>query len=130
MKKEYSNTLKKYFGCVRRSLFQVALAGGFLLSAATLWAADITIPGYSTPGETPPIWISMSGFSGEANDVLQFDLYVHGFNFTNAEAAQYILNGSNNGNLQGRVTDRYSKETKLSKAYTGGSLRRQAHTFA
>jgi TolB protein len=82
------------------------------------------------PGAEPPTWVSLSGFTGEAESVLKFDLYVQGFNFTNAEAAQYLISGSNSGNLQGRVTDRYSKATLVSKAYSGASLRRQAHLFA
>jgi TolB protein len=72
----------------------------------------------------------MSGFSGEAAQVLQFDLYVQGFAFTNVEAAQYLISGSNNGNLQGQVTDRISKQVVLSKAYSGAALRRQVHAFA
>src|ERR1044071_2340201 len=79
------------------------------------------------PGQAKPIWVSMSGFTGEAAQVLQFDLYVQGFGFTNAEAAQYLISGSNNGNLQGRATDRFNKSTLVSKAYSGASLRRQAH---
>jgi len=62
--------------------------------------------------------------------VLRYDLYVQGFNFTNSENAQYLINGSNNGNLQGRVTDNYNKSTLVSKVYSGASLRRQAHAFA
>jgi TolB protein len=77
-----------------------------------------------------PIYVSMSGFTGEAAQVLEFDLYVQGFAFTNAESAQYLISGSNNGNLQGRATDRFSKSTLVSKAYSGASLRLQAHTFA
>jgi TolB protein len=82
------------------------------------------------PGNTKPILITMSGFSGEAASVLQFDLYVQGFAVTNAEAAQYLLDGSNNGNLQGRATDRLNKSVLVSKAYSGASLRRQVHAFA
>jgi TolB protein len=85
----------------------------------------------STPGLTPPIWVALSGFTGEAAEVLRFDLYVQGFGFTNAEAAQYILSGSNNGNLQGKVTDNVSKSIIVPpKAYSGAVLRRQAHAFA
>ena len=51
----------------------------------------------------------LSGFTGEAESLLRFDLYVQGFNFTNADNAQYQIAGSNNGNLQGRVTDRMSQ---------------------
>ena len=82
------------------------------------------------PGAEPPTWVSMSGFSGEAAEVLRFDLYVQGFNFTNAENAQYLIKGSNNGNLQGSAMDVFQKRTLISKAYSGASLRRQAHAFA
>src|SRR5262245_4982378 len=82
-----------------------------------------------TPGETPPIWVTISGISGEALQTLHFDLYVQGFNFTNADAAQYLIAGSNNGNFQGRVTDRYNKSSVVSKAYSGSSLRTQVHSF-
>jgi TolB protein len=72
----------------------------------------------------------MSGLTGEAASTLQFDLYVQGFAFTNAAAAQYLISGSNNGNLQARATDPHNKNTLVSKAYSGASLRRQAHAFA
>src|SRR5947207_9046412 len=104
--------------------------------AATLLAAccpghavaEIVVPGES--GTAKPIPVSMSGFSGEVAQVLQFDLYVMGFTFTGADAAQYLISGSNNGNVQGRVTDPHNQSTKLSKAYSGASARRQAHAFA
>jgi len=82
------------------------------------------------PGRERPIWVSMSGFSGEAAQVLQFDLYVQGFAFTNADGAQYLISGSNNGNLQGQAMDRVNKHVLFSKAYSGASVRRQAHAFA
>lgn len=82
------------------------------------------------PGNTKPIYVSMSGFTGEAAQVLQFDLYVQGFAFTNPEAAQYLISGSNDGNLEGRVTDAYNKSVLVAKAYSGAALRRQAHAFA
>jgi TolB protein len=81
------------------------------------------------PGQTKPIYVSMSGFSGEAAQVIQFDLYVQGFAFTNSEGAQYLISGSANGELQGRVTDPHINRTLVAKAYTGASLRRQAHKF-
>jgi TolB protein len=84
----------------------------------------------SVLGGTPPIWVSISGLSGEAAQVLRFDLYVQGFNFTNAEAAQYLISGSNNGDLQARATDNVNKNVLVSKAYSGASLRRQVHAFA
>lgn len=80
-------------------------------------------------GAEPPTWVSISGFTGEAASVLQFDLYVQGFNFTNSENAEYLISGSNNGNLQGRVMDRFKKNTLVSKAYSGASLIREVHAF-
>ena len=78
----------------------------------------------------PPIPVSISGFSGEADEVIRFDLTVQGFKFVGADATpQYLLSGNNNGNLTGRVVDAVTKETKFNKSYTGASLRRQAHAF-
>ena len=83
------------------------------------------------PGRTPPTWISISGFTGEALQALQFDLYVQGFNFTNAADAQYLLSGNNNGNLQGRATDRLNNSSIVpSKVYSGSTLHHQVHWFA
>jgi TolB protein len=81
------------------------------------------------PGHERPILVTLSGFTGEADQVLRFDLYVQGFAVTSEQEAQYIINGSNNGNLQGRVMDRLNKSTVVAKAYSGGSIRRQAHAF-
>lgn len=92
-------------------------------------AEDIIIKKGAGPGAEPPTWVSLSGFTGEAESVLRFDLYVQGFNFTNSDAAQYNIVGSNGGNFQGRVTDRTQKSTIISKAYSGASLRQQAHLF-
>lgn len=91
--------------------------------------AQIDITKTTQPGEEKPIWVSLSGFTGEASEVIRFDLYVQGFNFTNAEAAQFLITGSNSGNLTGRVTDRFNNSIKLNKSYSGAALRRQAHAF-
>src|ERR1041384_2707552 len=109
----------------------ILLSTAFLMLAAAPLAQNnsITITGQSGPGKEKPILVSLSGFTGEAVQVLQFDLYVQGFAFTNAEGAQYLISGSNNGNLQGRATDRLNKSSVISKSYSGASLRRQAHTF-
>src|SRR5947199_2251081 len=93
------------------------------------FAADIFIPGESGPGKTKPILVSVSGISGEALQTLQLNLYIQGFAFTNAEAAQFSFSGSANGSLQGRVIDNVTKKPVLSKAYSGASIRRQTHAF-
>lgn len=84
----------------------------------------------TAPGETPPTWVAISGLSGEAEEVLRFDLYVQGFNFTNADRAQYVITASADGNFQGRVVDNISKNQIVAKAYSGAALRRQVHAFA
>jgi TolB protein len=81
-------------------------------------------------GMTKPIPVSLDGFSGEVAAVLKFDLYVQGFSFVTPDAAQYLISGSNAGNVQGRLTDRFSKSSLLARSYTGASLRREAHAFA
>jgi len=77
-----------------------------------------------------PIPVSLDGFSGEVEGVLKFDLYVQGFSFVSPDAAQYQISGSDSGNVQGRVTDKFARHEILSRSYTGASLRRQAHAFA
>jgi TolB protein len=81
-------------------------------------------------GDTPPIPVSLEGFTGEVAEVLKFDLYVQGFSFVAPEAAQYQISGSDTGSVQGRVTDRIAKTTILSRGYTDAAPRRQAHAFA
>lgn len=82
-----------------------------------------------TPGGENPILVSLSGFSGEVAAVIQFDLYVQGFKFVGPDQAQFLISGSNAGNVQGRVTARVTQTTELSRSYSGASLRRQAHAF-
>jgi TolB protein len=103
-----------------------------LLVATAAPAQEVLPPIRRTyePGNTKPIFVSLSGLTGEADTTLRFDLYVQGFAFTNAEAAQYLITGSNNGNLQARVVDPQNKSTLVSKSYSGATLRRQVHTFA
>lgn len=94
-------------------------------------ANEITIEkGTTGPGKGKPTWVSISGISGEALQVLQFDLYVQGFNFTNAQAAQYLISGSVGGGFTGRAMDRITQKVQVSKTYSGSSLRRQVHAFS
>jgi TolB protein len=81
-------------------------------------------------GQTKPIPVCLSGFTGEAAEVLKFDLYVQGFSFVSPDAAQYVISGNDAGNVSGSVTDKFAKRSILSRTYNGASLRRQAHAFA
>lgn len=76
-----------------------------------------------------PIPVMMSGFSGEVDSVLRFDLFVAGFEFV-SDGAQFKITGKNNGNVEGHLTDLIAQKEILGKAYSGGTLRVQAHTLA
>jgi TolB protein len=110
-------------------LKDILLACG-LTAIATSGFSQIDITStVNVPGTVKPILVSMSGISGDAAQVIQFDLYVQGFAFTNSQNAQFSISGSSGGDLQAKVVDNISKETKVSKAYSGADIRRQAHTF-
>ena len=79
-------------------------------------------------GTEPPVPISISGFTGEAEAVLKFDLYVTGFSFVGASEAQYQLSGSSNSRVEGRLSQ--GGKNIFSRAYNGGSVRTQAHALA
>lgn len=104
---------------------------GFVVATVSAAAAQeelSPIIGYREPGNTKPIWVTLTGFTGEALQVLQFDLYIQGFNFTNS-GAQYAISGKNNGNLQAQASDAVNKHVFVSKSYSGASLRSQVHLF-
>jgi TolB protein len=77
-----------------------------------------------------PIPVALDGFTGEAAEVLKFDLFVQGFGFVTPDAAQYLIHGSDAGGVAGTVTDKFAHKMILSRSYNGASLRRQAHAFA
>jgi len=81
-------------------------------------------------GQTKPVPIALSGFTGEGAEVLKFDLTVQGFSIVAPDAAQYLVSGSDAGGVAGNLTDKYAKRVLLSRSYNGASLRRQAHAFA
>jgi TolB protein len=93
-------------------------------------AEEITLVKSVEPGKAKPIPVSISGFSGEAAQTLQFDLFVQGFSFTGPESAQFLISGGSNGNLQGRLASARNNSALFSKAYSGGSIRRQVHAFS
>jgi len=115
------------------TISRLVLLAALLAPLATLKLSAQTTGKLVVPGEVDSsklIPISMSGFSGEVATVLKFDLEVMGFKFEGPDTAQYLLNGKNNGNVEGHLTDRINKASLLAKAYTGGTLRSQAHALA
>ena len=107
-----------------------ALAFGVLM--ATSNAQDISVPRVEKPsqftGLTPPTPISVTGFTGEVAHVLSFDLTVMGFIEVSPDSAKYALSGNNNGSVTGQLS--FGKNVLLSKVYSGGTARAQAHRLA
>jgi TolB protein len=117
----------KRFTFLIKALITICLLG----SAFNVSAQNnvVEIEKFTQPGNEKPTPVSISGFTGEAAQVIQFDLFVQGFTNTSPDAAQYLLSGSNNGNLTGRAQDKFNKSVLVNKSYTGAALRRQAHAF-
>src|SRR5579864_4096596 len=119
--KNYSSLILKFY----LSIF-LAIAA---LNCAAQEEVEVNKHGQNL-GFTPPIPISISGFTGTALDVLKFDLYVQGFAVVPADQAQYQISGSSDGNIVGHVMDKYARKEILSRSYTGADIRREAHAFA
>src|SRR5437879_9048150 len=77
-------------------------------------------------GQVPPIPVALTGFTGEAAEVLKFDLYVQGCCFVSPDAAKFVINGTDSGVVVGSVTDTVARKVAFSRSYNGASLRRQA----
>ena len=119
----------KHFKIVSTTLFLVtALIQQVAINSALAQKSDEgTITQFANSGEVIPI--SLSGFTGTAQEVLKFDLEVHGFEVVGGDRAKFNLSGSNDGQVGGRLSDQ-SKTTIFSKAYTGGNTRSQSHALA
>lgn len=81
-------------------------------------------------GLAKPIPIALSGYSGEVLQVLRFDLEIAGFKIVGESEAQYLLTGSSNDQVEGKLVDNINKSTRFSKAFAGGTKRTQAHALA
>lgn len=119
-----------------RSLLLVALLGTI---SATSWfaggvcarageAEEADINRFATKAKALPIKIS--GYAGEAASVLQFDLYMAGFDTASTAAPEYTLEASGTTGVGGRLTDVVGKKVLFDKAFSGGSGRSQAHALA
>lgn len=108
----------------------LALALAFLAagnSAVSAQDNELEVKGRVDPSKAVPV--NLTGFTGEAETVLKFDLYVAGFEFVSADKAKFTVSGSNNGELTGRLLDA-QKNQLFGQKYSGGTIRQQAHAFA
>lgn len=104
----------------------VSLSSNAVKADSTIYIPPRDMSGQ--PGLTPPVPITVTGFSGEVARVLSLDLTVMGFKEVPEGSAQYTLSGKNNGNVEGQLNA--GKTVVFSKAYSGGSVRAQAHRLA
>ena len=74
--------------------------------------------------------IAITGFTGEVNAVLKFDLSVLGMETTAPDKADYLISGTANGRLEGRLNQGGTGGAIFARAYSSGSARSQAHAFA
>jgi TolB protein len=110
-------------------LFARPVLLALILATPGLYAAvtELTVPGVSDPSFVVPV--SIEGLTGEAANVVRFDLEVAGFDIVSQDKAMLRISGTAGTTLVGRVTDR-TGNTLLRNEYTGGTLRSQAHTFS
>ena len=118
---------------IPRLLLIAVICSTVLFVSPTLSAQSqrIVIDKTGWTGFEDPVPISLAGFSGEVLTTLKFDLYVQGFKIVPAGEADYNLTGKNSGRVEGRLKSRVGGGAELiAKAYTGGSLRQQAHALS
>jgi TolB protein len=76
------------------------------------------------------IRVSVTGFAGEVDSVLKFDLSVLGMEITSPDNAEYLVSGHSNGQIAGTLAVAAGNRPLWSRAYAGGATRLQAHAFA
>ena len=112
----------------RRPALAALLLAGLALGQAQRKEIEVDV---FDAGKVKAIPVAIEGFSGETLALLKFDLFVQGFEFVDKAKAQFTIKGSHDGGgVSGAVYDHVKRGTILNKRYKGGSLRKQAHTFA
>jgi TolB protein len=125
------------------SSFLVSL-GSAALVCLNLQAATPQRLVVEKPAE-PLIPISLSGYSGEVDAVLKYDLDVAGFEIVAPDAARFSVAGNNASAVEGQLIERVTKVVVAdnrqssggqpvvlleNRRYSGGTLRWQAHAFS
>lgn len=116
---------------MKRPFFpSAACALACILAFITRCALQAAGPGITiTDSANRSIPIAISGFPDEVRKVLEFDLYVVGFDVNSAKP-QYLLKSTPGGSVQGTLSDANNSQTIFARAYPGGTARVQAHALA
>lgn len=84
-----------------------------------------------TSGFTPPTPVHVTGFSGDTDRIIRFDLFFNGFMEVGADKAAFLIQGNNSaGRVEARVINTATKAQVYGKAFTGSSPRAQTHALA
>lgn len=117
--------MKKYF-----ALFDAMMLGVAAHGAAPQGDIDVTIR-MDSLGFAKPVPVTVTGYSGEADRVLRFDLSFMGFEIvSDKNAARYLVQKNNAAGVGGQVTDPLANKVIYNKAFTGPSTRQQTHALA
>lgn len=109
----------------------LARPAAVILSVALSFLAAAQDGGVTiTKGAVRTIPISITGYSDDVRKILEFDLFVVGFEVNSGAAPQYRLAGSGQGEVRGALSDVNTQQVLFSRAYPGGSPRAQAHALA
>lgn len=115
----------------RQQFILLALSLGLMLGAVAAPAQSTNLTVTKVVDASRLLPISLAGFTGEVGTVLRFDLEVAGFTVVAPAQAQFEVTGSNTDRVEARLAVRgQGARYLLAKAYTGGSLRLQAHALA
>jgi TolB protein len=96
------------------------------MSAMADGTTELTV----TKTGTHMVKVSLSGFTGEAESVLKFDLSVLGMEITPPDTAEYLVAGHENGRIEGTLSVAGSTRPLWARTYAGAATRSQAHAFA
>ena len=117
-----------YFNKKNFSLLAGLLVAG--LTTATSVSAQ-TSPDVSIVGSSSRVIpIALAGFSGEAQEILRFDLYVAGFDIVSAGQGDWELDAKSGGELEAVLNNVAAKTETFHRSYPGGSGRARAHALA
>ncbi len=111
------------------ALITVGIAFAGAVQAASSTQIDIS-RSLTVDGFLKPIPVNISGFTGEADGVLKNDLLFMGIVNVSAAEAKFLITGSNQGHVEGRVLEKFNQQQRLAKAYNGGTIRAQTHALA
>src|SRR5580658_9830671 len=106
---KFKGTLNRKFFCNMRNLKFLAVIFLLTFELNISRPQEININNeINILGQTKPIPVAVDGFSSEATEVLQFDLFVQGFSIVAPDTAQYLIHGTGSENVAGTVMDNFA----------------------